>query len=177
MRSSSGVRLTGSSVNSGGKFVKSRSFSNLGWNGGMTCFCSNWKTQSRSVSQRCGEWSSTDLPSPSRLFWRIGDWRCLRNRCRVGSRVALTAVYWENLSEPTRPWRWVSVECELPFLEWLERESLRSSARKTMSGCSVAFETDTNWVLVRHSRCRRCQTDSSRTASRTAVHPTPTSPR
>lgn len=40
---SSGVKCTGSSVNSGGKLAKSRSESNLGLYGGVTCFCSNWK--------------------------------------------------------------------------------------------------------------------------------------
>lgn len=38
---SSGVKCTGSSVNSGGKLAKSRSESNLGLYGGVTCFCSN----------------------------------------------------------------------------------------------------------------------------------------
>jgi len=39
--SSSGVKCTGSSVNSGGKLAKSLSESNLGLNGGVTCFCSS----------------------------------------------------------------------------------------------------------------------------------------
>ena len=38
---SSGVSWTGSSVNSGGKLAKSRSDSNLGLYGGVTCFCSS----------------------------------------------------------------------------------------------------------------------------------------
>lgn len=42
---SSGVRWTGSSVNSGGKFARSRSESNLGLNGGCTCFCSSYKNK------------------------------------------------------------------------------------------------------------------------------------
>lgn len=38
---SSGVKATGSSVNSGGKLAKSLSESNRGLNGGETCFCSS----------------------------------------------------------------------------------------------------------------------------------------
>ena len=41
MPASSGVRWTGSSVNSGGKFAKSLSFSSLGLYGGGICFCSS----------------------------------------------------------------------------------------------------------------------------------------
>lgn len=41
--SSSGVRLTGSSVNSGGKLAKSRSDSRRGRNGGVICFCSSYR--------------------------------------------------------------------------------------------------------------------------------------
>ena len=40
---SSGVSCTGSSVNSGGKFARSRSDSSLGRYGGGTCFCSSCK--------------------------------------------------------------------------------------------------------------------------------------
>lgn len=39
--SSSGVKWTGSSVNSGGKLAKSRSESSLGLNGGVTCLDSS----------------------------------------------------------------------------------------------------------------------------------------
>jgi len=38
---SSGVKWTGSSVNSGGKLARSRSESSRGLYGGLTCFCSN----------------------------------------------------------------------------------------------------------------------------------------
>lgn len=40
--SSSGVKWTGSPVNSGGKLAKSRSESSRGLNGGDTCFCSSY---------------------------------------------------------------------------------------------------------------------------------------
>lgn len=42
---SSGVRCTGSLVNSGGKFAKSLSESNRGLYGGDTCFCSSCKNK------------------------------------------------------------------------------------------------------------------------------------
>ena len=41
MPASSGVRWTGSSVNSGGKFARSLSLSSLGLYGGGICFCSS----------------------------------------------------------------------------------------------------------------------------------------
>lgn len=44
--SSSGVRWTGSPVNSGGKLARSRSESNRGLNGGDTCFCSSYTSSS-----------------------------------------------------------------------------------------------------------------------------------
>ena len=50
MLGSSGVSCTGSSVNSGGKFAKSRSLSNLGRYGGGSCFCSR-----SSHSMVCGK--------------------------------------------------------------------------------------------------------------------------
>lgn len=46
---SSGVRWTGSSVNSGGKFAKSRSESKRGLYGGVTCFCSSYNAKSDDV--------------------------------------------------------------------------------------------------------------------------------
>lgn len=71
---SSGVRCTGSSVNSGGKLARSRSESSLGLYGGPTCFCSSYSNNKRgSKFKTCSACWHYNVDTQGSLLRRLTD--------------------------------------------------------------------------------------------------------
>lgn len=180
-RSSSGVNWTGSSVNSGGKFVKSRSFSNLGWNGGITCFCSNFITQIEEgeiwIINFILIWHSISSPFPNQLFWRIDDLQYLRNHSHVDIPIFRRDFYLKILSVPKQLSHSMSVVFLLLSLESPGTVSPLSFAEMRMNECFVSFLIDINWDPARHSQSQRYRKATFHITSHIATHPKPTSPR